>query len=137
MTSMDDSSRTVGYRLLEDGRLAYLTESGVLFDTGHSDAGTDASIAIAWDSDNGTALKHGLCERVIRWADEARSAYAHAGIPEAANSIAVLSIPSELFRQNPSLVAELNASLVNATGMDGFLEKLGLLTRKKVEPGPG
>lgn len=134
---MDDRSKTVGYRLLEDGRLAYLTEDGVLFDTGHSDAGSDGSIAIAWDSDNGATLKHGLCERVSRWATEARSAYAHAGIPEAANSIAVLAMPSELFRQDPSLISELNGCLDNATGMNGFLEKLGLLTRKKAEPGPG
>lgn len=129
--------RTVGYRLIEDGRLAFMAEDGVMFDSSHPDAGMDA-IAIAWDSDNGTILKHGLSERVRKWSDKARAAYAHSGFADVAKSIEVLRIPVEVFRLDPALVEALNCCIDNVTGMDGFKAKLGLSGTKKVpEPGPG
>lgn len=88
-------------------------------DPGRHVAGPSDSLAVCYDSVDGTLFKHGSAERVEGWARKTRMAFADAGVPEFAEDIEVVS-----FLPHPEAVAELNACIETTGRVLRFKEAL-------------
>lgn len=85
-------------------------------------------VAIAFDRDSGTLLKHGSPKQVDAWVSKNQAAYRASGFEEQANAMVVIS--------GAFPVEELNACLGNISYVQVLFDKLqkGLLTSAKAPP---
>ena len=118
LTSMQKQADLEGPYVIRHGDLWHVARGA----EGRHVCDGSQEVAVAFDSEDGTLLKHGSHSRVQEWADKTRKTFVEGGFPDLAATITVISFPV-----SPETVDELNACAATTGRVLKLADNLGKL----------